>query len=232
MMLSRKVMSVEENKGTELRNVIYPGKLIWVNKLDEVHITISNGTDVYLCPKGIFTPDKKEEFEKLNDGEYLNITEEFKLPTYIWNLITFNKYKGERYGGYEVSSRGDKNFSAFYAYLPNNISIEEYYQLDVKGWRAKGLTTKEAKGKAPLIERTLEETKQIYTELWYIYCAQNPERFWHLCETLFYTKQTVLSDMFANGPISQANSIAEVLNSALIMKYGIDSKYERIPEWE
>ena len=47
-------------------------------------------------------------------------------------------YKWARYGGYEVSSKGDKRFSAFNAYLPDGRSIEQVYQCDIKlKWRNK-----------------------------------------------------------------------------------------------
>lgn len=37
-----------------------------------------------------------------------------------------------RRGGYEVSSKGDKRFSAFNAIMPDGRSIEEIYQCDCK----------------------------------------------------------------------------------------------------
>lgn len=43
-------------------------------------------------------------------------------------------------GGYEVSSQGDKRFSALYARLKDGRTIEEAYQLDVKNFRGLGAT--------------------------------------------------------------------------------------------
>lgn len=53
--------------------------------------------------------------------------------------------------GYEVSSSGDKRFSALYAKLSDGRSIEAAYQLDVKGYRAFGSDWRLGKGKPPMI---------------------------------------------------------------------------------
>lgn len=42
-----------------------------------------------------------------------------------------NKIKWMRYGGYEVSTKGDPRFSAFNALLADGRSIEQHYQCDV-----------------------------------------------------------------------------------------------------
>lgn len=49
-------------------------------------------------------------------------------------------FKWGRYtvGGYEVSTAGDKRFSAFNAKLRDGRSIEAHYQCDVKGYDPKG----------------------------------------------------------------------------------------------
>lgn len=57
--------------------------------------------------------------------------------------------RGEPY--YEVSSKGDKRFSAFYAKLSDGRSIEEAYQLDIKGYRKLGNNPMLGKGKPPMI---------------------------------------------------------------------------------
>lgn len=53
--------------------------------------------------------------------------------------------------GYEVSTYGDVRFSALNAKLSDGRSIEEAYQLDVKGYRCLGSDWRLGKGKAPLI---------------------------------------------------------------------------------
>ncbi len=44
---------------------------------------------------------------------------------------TGQRFKWARYGGYEISSQGDKRFSAFNAILSDGRSIEQWYQCDV-----------------------------------------------------------------------------------------------------
>lgn len=56
---------------------------------------------------------------------------------------------GESY--YEVSTKGDARFSALNARLIDGRTIEEAYQLDVKGYRRFGNDWRLGKGKAPLI---------------------------------------------------------------------------------
>jgi hypothetical protein len=40
----------------------------------------------------------------------------------------------QRRGWYEVSTKGDKRFSAFNAILPDGLSIEITYQTKIKGY--------------------------------------------------------------------------------------------------
>ena len=69
------------------------------------------------------------------------------------NSINTDEYKWSRYSdnSYEVSSQGDKRFSALFAKLKDGRTIEEAYQLDVKGYRQQSNNWKEGKGKAPII---------------------------------------------------------------------------------
>ena len=117
------------------------------------------------------------------------------------------KYNWARYSNnsYEVSSKGDKRFSAFYAKLSNGKSIEETYQLDLKGYRKITNNLKDAKGKPPLINISKEE-------LWRQYLEENPYLFHELKEK---AKDKVLTDMFAKTNISQARALCEILNELI-----------------
>lgn len=109
--------------------------------------------------------------------------------------------------GYEVSSKGDKRFSALYARLPDSRSIEEAYQLDVKGYRKFGNDWKLGKGKPPL-NPELDLWKE-YLTLWHEWAENNPNLIKDLKEK---SKGKVLTDMFANSSISQARALASILN--------------------
>lgn len=108
--------------------------------------------------------------------------------------------------GYEVSSHGDSRFSALFARLPDGRTIEEAYQLDVKGYRATSNNWRAGKGKPPLIKRDLWPE---YLQLWQTWADTNPTLINDL-RTKATGKQ--LTDKFANTPISQARALAHILN--------------------
>lgn len=111
--------------------------------------------------------------------------------------------------GYELSSHGDKRFSALFARLKDGRTIEEAYQLDVKGYRAFSNQWRDGKGKPPLVAR---DTWPEYLGLWQQWAQENPA----LIEDLRLKSQgKVLTDKFASTPISQARALAVVLNGSL-----------------
>jgi hypothetical protein len=114
-----------------------------------------------------------------------------------------------RYGGYEISSRGDKRFSAFYARLRDGRSIEEAYQLDVKGYRVYGNNPMLGKGKPPLNKNV--DTWKMYLDLWRKWAEENPELIDELRQ-LVRPYKNILSDRFASTPINQARALACILN--------------------
>lgn len=96
----------------------------------------------------------------------------------------------------ECSSRGDKRFSAFYAYV-NGRSIEEQYQAaKIFEDGSTGLHWKDAKGRKAI---NAVECATLYENLWRQYISEHPE----LLNIL--KKASGLSDMFAKkGSINQA----------------------------
>ncbi len=124
---------------------------------------------------------------------------------------------------YEVSSRGDKRFSAFKATFKEGTiidgidvggrTIEDVYQTIIK---------KSGKGQAPSKEsrlyneslKTREEREDFsYTEgylpLWQEWVRQNPELIEELREK---SRGKVLTDQFASTRVSQARALAQILN--------------------
>lgn len=156
---------------------------------------------------------------------------EFK-PISDQTINTSNSnYKWARYSNnsYEVSSQGDKRFSALFAKLqpgaditiirgfPDGtyslenvklkapLTIEEIYQIYIKGYK----TVSEGKGKPPKYDISKEESYNLYKNLWRVYLEQNPELEQDLREK---AKGKVLTDKFASTDISQARALAEILN--------------------
>ena len=110
---------------------------------------------------------------------------------------------------YEVSSKGDTRFSALKATLKDGRTIEEAYQLDVKGYRAQGNNWRLGKGKPPLKPMSKEESWQAYKNLWRQFLEENPTLEQDLRNK---ASGKVLTDMFASTDISQARALAELLN--------------------
>lgn len=119
------------------------------------------------------------------------------------------KVQWRRYGGYEVSTRGDKRFSALNARLPDGRSIEEHYQCDVKGYCPGGRNWRLGKGKPPL-DRSVD-TWRAYLSLWQQWATHNPALIDEL-RMRVAASGGVLTDMFATTPINQARALACVLN--------------------
>lgn len=122
---------------------------------------------------------------------------------------------------YEVSTKGDKRFSALNARLrptkefPRGRTIEEAYQLDVKGYRSDGLTWREAKNKPPKSGVSESELYEQYKSLWKQWADENPGLIREL-RAIAGDKATgykkVLTDMFANTDVTQARALREILD--------------------
>ena len=106
----------------------------------------------------------------------------------------------------ECSSRGDSEFSAFYAKV-NGRSIEEQYQAaKVFEDGSTGLTWRQAKGRRSINQ---EEVATLYSKLWDQYIEENP----YLLERL--REASGLSDMFGQpGHVCQATELWRIRNAS------------------
>lgn len=171
---------------------IFPGELIGISgkdfDKDEVYIMLPNA--------------------EVKDG---------KLQKIKYNLNNLNKvetkeeYSWARYSNnnYEVSSQGDKRFSALIAKLNDGRTIEEAYQLDIKGYRIKGNDWHLGKGKPSLRSISQEQSWEEYKQLWRTYLDENPDLLKDLQDK---AKGKVLTDKFASTKVSQARALSEILN--------------------
>lgn len=119
-------------------------------------------------------------------------------------------YTWSRKHGYEVSTKGDKRFSAYYAKI-NDKSIEEIYQLDIKGFRAITNDIMTAKGKPPYNNKSKENLYIEYKALWRKWCKAHPKLFNELRENAD-RHNGILRDRFASSDINQARILSELLN--------------------
>lgn len=120
-----------------------------------------------------------------------------------------------RKGGYQVSSKGDKRFSAFNAIMPDGRSIECHYQCDIKAYQPGGTDWQLGKGK-PGFNASIDLWKE-YLNLWRIWANNNLP----LMRELYFLskdKNFILSDCFASTPINQAHALSEILNELIKRK--------------
>ena len=122
-----------------------------------------------------------------------------------------------RFKGYELSSQGDKRFSAFNATMPDGRTIEQHYQCDVKGYDIGGTNWRLGKGKPPVVDKTKEQLWQEYLSLWRAWSVNNlpllRELYLNVINNSCYN--LTLSDSFANTDINQARALSVVLNELL-----------------
>lgn len=119
------------------------------------------------------------------------------------------KYIWQRRGGYEVSSKGDKRFSALNAILPDGLSIEIHYQCRIKGYDPNGTNWRLGKGKPPLNPNT--DLWAEYLKLWRVWASINLSLMEELRDAA-KRHHGILSDCFASTPVNQAHALATILN--------------------
>lgn len=120
-------------------------------------------------------------------------------------------YSWSRYGGYEVSTAGDKRFSALIATLSDGRTIEDHYQCDIKGYR----TWREGKGKPPIGTIRLNALWSAYLSLWEQWADKNNPLLVELASKA-QNHNCVLSDQFATSKINQANALSTILNLRVV----------------
>jgi hypothetical protein len=115
----------------------------------------------------------------------------------------FNKARWTRYAsggtGYEVSSRGDRRFSALYARLTDGNTIEKSWQ------NAKG----SGKGR-PAVHADFDYWA-VYLGLWERWAEENPALMKEL-QIIIQSGKT-LTDCFASTANNQARALAAILNT-------------------
>lgn len=114
---------------------------------------------------------------------------------------------------YEVSTAGDSRFSALRARLSDGRTIEEAYQLDVKGYRELGDDWRLGKGKPPRTKMSKNELRTAYQDLWRQWTKENPELFQELSTRV--REGARLTDRFARpGSNNQADALMGLIREA------------------
>lgn len=120
-------------------------------------------------------------------------------------MTVYRVLKGK---GYEVSSKGDKRFSALFAVMPDGRTLESHYQCDCKLFNPGGDNWKDYKGKPPL-DTSVDLWKE-YLNLWRVWSKRNPYLIRELRKTIQLYDNT-LSDVFAKTDVNQARALAVIL---------------------
>ena len=118
------------------------------------------------------------------------------------------KWARRHKNGYEVSSKGDKRFSAFNAILSDGRSIEQHYQCDIKGYDIGGTNWRLGKGKPSLRECDLLKE---YINLWREWAQDNLNLMRELYKEAI-NHDYILTDCFATTEVNQAHALSVVLN--------------------
>lgn len=131
---------------------------------------------------------------------------------YLWPVLdTKMKFKWARLGGYEVTTQGDRRFSAFNAIMQDGRSIEQIYQADVKFYDPGGVNWRLGKGKPPLRKISRAQLYDEYKALWRDWCQAHPDLLHELYE-IAQAHGCILSDRFATSEINQAHALSDILN--------------------
>lgn len=115
--------------------------------------------------------------------------------------------------GYEVSTAGDRRFSALFATMPDGRTIEMHYQCDIKGFDLGGRNWRLGKGKRPI--RRIE-LWPAYLGLWRTWAAHHPHLLAELLATLQHDGEPILRDRFARTEVNQAHALSELLNEKIL----------------
>jgi len=163
--------------------------------------TLNAITTAIRIKKNIMTFDNEG---KLNNKYCRNIRD--LNYEYEWKRVV---KRGEPY--FECSSRGNKHYSALYAKIDNK-SIEEIYQLDIKGYRGKVDHWTKAKGK-PTLNDNEDTLYEEYIKLWQTYFKKHDDLYMNILEK---AKGKIITDMFGVRPINQARAICDLCNNGYI----------------
>lgn len=116
-----------------------------------------------------------------------------------------------RFGGYEVTTRGDTRFSPLCIKMPDGRTMEEHFQCDVKGYDPGGTGWERFKGKPPLLKKTREQMYAEFKAMFRQWSNMNKPLMIELL-SLAQAHGNLLSDRFATSDLNQARALSEILN--------------------
>lgn len=165
-------------------------------------------------------------WQEKNNKSIEDIPMGYELRDFIKEIRkdTPSKWARTAENGYEVSTKGDKRFSALVATFKEGTiidgvdiggrTIEDVYQSVIKKSRKGQAPSKDSKLYNESLKTKEEREDFSYTEgylpLWQEWAKQNPEL---MDELRAKSAGKTLTDQFANTRVSQARALADILNS-------------------
>lgn len=141
-----------------------------------------------------------------NGSYFVNLYGYFQL---LSPSSTYLECQWVKTGGYEVSTQGDRRFSALVATLEDGRSIEQHHQCDSKGFQPGGTDWRLGKGR-PGLDPSVD-LWAAYLEMWRLWASKHVHLLQELL-ILLVPYHGCLSDSFARTPTNQARALAIILN--------------------
>ena len=186
------------------------------------YVGVSRATDTVT----IISNHIKKEGSPLHPEKNINEDKEVQKNSSD-SIVADQKVEWSRYSNnsYEVSSKGDRRFSALNATFKQGTvidgvdvggkTIEDVYQSVIKKSRKGQAPAKDSKLYNESLKTREERENFSYTEgylpLWKEWAKQNPKLIEELREK---SKGKTLTDRFANTRVSQARALADILNES------------------
>lgn len=126
------------------------------------------------------------------------------------SVNTFSRYPKPNKTNYELSSKGDTRFSPLIAKLADGRTLEEVYQLDIKGYRSRTDNWRDGKGKPPLNGLTIDQLYIRFRSLLYSFLKDNPELLKDFITISVQYEN--FTDMFAHTKVNQARAYCDIAN--------------------
>ena len=202
-------VGASQTKTKEQKRLIYQPLKDWLNSLPKEKRPAKAFKNILEHEELLYREEGGIHGDDTTEGDRRDFLLEDKKPETkkdIKETKEWSRYKPKGKENFEVSSQGTalgKQFSALNAKLNDGRTIEEAYQVGVKGYSS----IKEGKGKPPK-DKSID-TYTEYKKLWQQWAKENPRKMEDLISA---SKGKVLTDKFAKTDVSQARALAEIIN--------------------
>lgn len=197
---------MESESGNVISMAIAPLRIFNKKELGTAEVEWVADQLANLISRKMATPKKPKAPKKPKDYKIVGKKPTPKPPTN--EQMNFKVKDGKPVGTYEVSSKGDKRFSALNAKFNSGQykgrTIEDVYQTTLKG---SGKNKPPAPG-SPLYGKPVEESYRMYKGLWEQWAKENPAL---INDLIAKSGGKKLTDQFAKTNVNQARALEEII---------------------